>query len=97
VVTITRKAELEIIEAIAYYAKIEEKLGLKVREEIRSTIKNITANPLIYPIVYKTYRRALTRNFAFAVYYTVETNDYIVIDAIVSQKISTRLLKLRLG
>jgi len=96
-VILTRKAELEIIESIAHYSKINEKLGAKVREEIRYTIKNISTDPLLYPEIYKTYRRALTKTFALAIYFTIETDDYIVIDAILSQKISPKTLKLRFG
>jgi hypothetical protein len=35
------KAELDIIEAIAYYAKIDKNLGIKFRDEIKHIVVNI--------------------------------------------------------
>lgn len=94
---ISPKAEWDIVEIVAHYKKIDNKLGNKFGTEIIHLLDNLFFEPLMYPVAYKNYRRAITKNFSYAVYYSVELNNDVVIEAILSQKISARMLKSRLG
>ncbi len=41
-------------------------------------INEISLNPMLYPVVYKGFRRRLIRRFPYAIYYKVKDNEVIV-------------------
>ena len=56
-------AEAELTEAFEWYKARVPGLGLEFIRSVDSILNSISRNPLSYPIVYKTIRRALTRKF----------------------------------
>jgi len=56
-------AEAELTEAFEWYEARVPGLGLEFIRSVDSLLNSISRNPLSYPIIYKTIRRALTRKF----------------------------------
>ena len=57
------EAEAELTEAFEWYEARVPGLGLEFIRSVDSLLNSISRNPLSYPIIYKTIRRALTRKF----------------------------------
>jgi len=78
-------AEDEISTSVLWYEKQMNGLGSRFILSIDATIQSIQRNPLLYPKVYKNFRRALIQRFPYGVYYFVE-GDTIVVIAIFNEK-----------
>jgi plasmid stabilization system protein ParE len=76
------EAEADIATAFAWYEEQRAGLGSDFLDEIGRCFQRIEDHPEIYPIVYRRYRRALTRRFPYKVFYVVE-QDYVSVVAIV--------------
>ena len=94
---ISPNAGYDIIEAIAFYAKLDKNIGAKLRDAIQTSIDNLEIHSTMYPKVYKDFRRVLVKNFAYAIYYLIELNGDVIIKAVLSQKVSAKLIKQRLN
>jgi plasmid stabilization system protein ParE len=67
--SIAPEAELDIAEAYAWYESRRVGLGEEFLSSVDASIARICRQPLIYPLVYDTYRRALIRRFPYAVFF----------------------------
>lgn len=74
-------AKLEFDETIAYYENESEGLGLRFKNEIRSSVDLIVQFPKLYPIFIDDIRKCVTHNFPYTIFYKLE-KDVITIYAI---------------
>ncbi|MCF6245655.1 MAG: type II toxin-antitoxin system RelE/ParE family toxin [Sulfurovum sp.] len=74
-------AKLEFDEAIIYYEKESEGLGIRFKKEIRSCIDMIIQFPTLYPITENHVHKCVSHTFPYSIFYTYE-NETIVIYAI---------------
>ena len=63
------EAELDIAEAYVWYEGRRIGLGEEFLGSVDAAIERICRNPLIYPVVHETYRRALIRRFPYAIFF----------------------------
>ena len=75
------EAEVELNDAVDYYEKQQENLGLEFAEEVYDTIQRILAFPNAWQLLEDNIRRCMTRRFPFGVIY-YERADTIVILAV---------------
>ena len=61
------EARVEFIDAVAYYEKSGEGVGLRFSREVYATINRILASPKGWPPITDNARRCLTRRFPFSV------------------------------
>lgn len=66
---IAPEAELDIAEAYVWYESRRIGLGEEFLGSVDASIERIRRQPLTYPAVYDTYRRALIRRFPYAVFF----------------------------
>ena len=77
-ITIRPDAEADIENAAFWYEKQRPGLGNDFLDEVQSTLKILTENPCLYPVVHKNIRRALIRRFPFGLYYFIDKKFIIV-------------------
>lgn len=70
-IEILQEAEQELSEAIAHYEQIEPGLGLRLKEEARTTIRWIGENPETPRLRPKGYRRVNLKVFRYYIPYFV--------------------------
>lgn len=68
------EAEVEFLQAIAYYEVCETGLGLDFSSEVHATIQRILAFPNAWQLLDGDIRRALVHRFPYGVLYAVEEN-----------------------
>jgi toxin ParE1/3/4 len=68
-VEILQEAEEELAEAIARYEEIEPGLGIRLKEEVRASIRWISAHPEIPRLRPKGYRRVNLKVFRYYIAY----------------------------
>lgn len=73
--------ELDVESAFEWYEAEEPGLGLEFLEQLRAAYRRILENPLGYQELRSGIRRALTRQFPYAVYFSIE-DDIILILAV---------------
>jgi plasmid stabilization system protein ParE len=71
-------AERDIAETLDWYESQEAGLGLESLRCVEVCFKNIERHPDMYPLVYKTYHRALVRRFPYTAYYKHEEKHILV-------------------
>ena len=70
--------------AARYYETKSESLGLQFFERIDDVVDLIRDHPKMFPICFGPFRRALLKQFPFALYYEME-NHTIVVGAVLHQ------------
>jgi plasmid stabilization system protein ParE len=75
------EAELEMIDAAAWYESEQKDLGKRFLTCVQDAVNRIELNPALYPVVVPDARRCLTRTFPFGVIFRVKP-DMIVIMAV---------------
>ena len=78
-----RAVEADVEAAFNWYQGEEAGLGLEFLEELRAAYHRILEHPLGYQDLRSGIRRALTRRFPYAVYFSIE-EEAIVIVAVLS-------------
>lgn len=79
------EAELDLADTYAWYEEHAKGYGNEFLDAVEEILKRIEANPRLYPIVYKSVRRALIRRFPYVVFY-VESEDSIAILSVMHGK-----------
>lgn len=79
IIRFTPDAETELAEAGQWYAHQREGLDLEFMQSIDDALLRIVSNPDVYPIVYRTLRRAVVRRFPFAIFYEVAADEIQVV------------------
>jgi len=77
----TPVVELEIEASFEWYEREESGLGFEFLNQLRAAYLRILDRPLAYQDLRSGIRRALTRRFPYAIYFSIE-DDRIVIVAV---------------
>ena len=93
--SVLAEAREDILAAARWYETREPGLGAALVEEIDTALSRISAGPELFPLMYRTARRALTRRFPYAVYFLYDETD-IVILAVLHQRRNRGALDARL-
>lgn len=73
------EVEEDVIGGYAWYEDKSQGLGEEFLRIFYACAGEIPRNPLLYPKVYKDFRRCLLRRFPYAVYFTIKDNQIIVV------------------
>lgn len=73
--------ELDVESAFEWYETEEPGLGFEFVEQVRAAYQLVAQNPFAFQNLRSSIRRALTRRFPYAVYFSVE-NDTVLILAV---------------
>jgi plasmid stabilization system protein ParE len=63
------ETELDVTEAYVWYESRRVGLGEEFLSSLDACIESIRRQPMIYPMVHETYRRALIRRFPYAIFF----------------------------
>ena len=75
-------AAQDLVEAALWYEANEPTLGGKFLDQVQTTLVTIAEQPVAYPVVYESVRRALVKRFPFGIFYTVDDIGVVVIAAL---------------
>jgi len=71
-IVLSPDAQADIGSVIQWYDRIDPKLALRFRLEMRTTLRRITHLPHAFPIVANVFRRSVLNRFPYSVYYSVQ-------------------------
>ncbi len=63
------QAEPELLERVAYYGDVSPALGFQARDELKTVIGRIAANPRRYHFISPRHRRANLKQFPYHISY----------------------------
>ena len=89
------EAEAELAEARVWYGLQRDGLDATLMRRIDETLQRIVEAPNTYPLVYRQLRRAVVRQFPFAIFYE-PTPDEIRVFAVYHSRRDPKRLKSRL-
>ena len=72
------EADAEFAEARVWYRVQREGLDFALMQRIDQTLQRISDAPNRFPLVYRQLRRAIVRQFPFAIFYEVTENEIVV-------------------
>lgn len=72
------EVEEDVIAGYVWYEGKSTGLGEEFLRIFYACAGEIPRNPLLYPKVYKEFRRRLLRRFPYAIYFTVEGDQIVV-------------------
>lgn len=79
IIRFTPEADTELAEARQWYAHQHQDLDLEFMQCVDDALSRVVLNPLQYPIVFKTLRRAVVRRFPFAVFYELGADEIHIV------------------
>jgi toxin ParE1/3/4 len=71
--------EFDVESAFDWYESEEPGLGMDFLEQLRAAYRRILENPLGYQELRSGIRRALTRQFPYAVYFSIEADTILIL------------------
>ena len=74
-----RAVEADVEAAFNWYEREEPGLGFEFLEQLRAAYQRILDHPLGYQDLRLGIRRALTRRFPYAVYFSIEENIIVIV------------------
>ena len=77
--SIRPEAQQDIKEAISWYKGRERGLGARFKAEVRTALRRIGDNALMFPKIDDKVRRALLKSFPYSVYFVVETRVVVIL------------------
>lgn len=77
--TVRPEAELDALDAGAWYEDERAGLGAEFLTELRDTFARIEHGPHRFPVVFREVRRAILRRFPFGVFFVVDAETVIVL------------------
>jgi toxin ParE1/3/4 len=80
-VILTRAARTELIDAQDWYENEVPGLSRHFRAAIDAVVERISANPLQFPAIHKSVRRALLRRFPYALMFVIEADGTVTVIA----------------
>ena len=86
------EAEIELAEARLWYSLQSEGLDAALMERVDQTLSAIAAAPHSYPILYRSLRRAVVRQFPFAIFYEPSKSEIVVFAVYHSRRDPERLI-----
>ena len=72
------EVDSDVESAFTWYENERGDLGLDFLNEVRAAYDRIAEYPLQYEEIYSDVRRALTRRFPYAVYFTIDGDSAVV-------------------
>ena len=84
-------ARQEIISAARYYGRKSPKLGLQFFDRVDNLFALIKGHPFLFPISLAPFRRALLKQFPYAIFYEIE-KDTILVGAVLHQHQDTSVI-----
>ncbi len=72
------EAKQDIADAFAWYEEQSLGLGLEFLRCLEATIESVERHPLMHPVVFGEYRRALVRRFPYVVFYEINASRAVV-------------------
>lgn len=90
-----RRARLDLLDAILWHDDQQRGLGDELDAAVDAAIQQVRERPTSFPSVAPEVRRALTRQFSYAIYFK-EEGDAIIVIAILHTSRSPRAWKGRL-
>jgi plasmid stabilization system protein ParE len=75
----TRAVELEVEAAFEWYEREQTGLGFEFLNELRAAYQRVVDHPLAYQVLRSGIRRALTRRFPYAIYYSIEAEVLVIL------------------
>ena len=85
------EAEVELAEARLWYSLQRQSLDVALIKRVDQALSAIVATPESYPIVYRNLRRAVLRQFPFAIFYEVNAREIVVFAVYHSRRDPERL------
>ena len=76
---IRHEAEADIAQAAASYETLSYQLGARFLGAVRERVMRIVSAPEQFPCILQDLRRALVRDFPYAIYFYVDDEDVTVI------------------
>lgn len=77
--SIRPEAQQDIKEAISWYEGQERGLGARFKGEVRTALRRIGDNALMFPNIDDKVRRALLNGFPYSVYFVIETRVVVIL------------------
>ena len=81
-----KEAQQDMLETIAWYEERREGLGDELLIAIENEIHLIEQNPYNYEDKYKGIRKAITKRFPYILYYRIESDNQVLIYAVLHMK-----------
>jgi toxin ParE1/3/4 len=81
-ILIAREADADIAEAVVGYRSISQVLSDRFGAELERIYSDAAEYPEMYPIVYKSFRRALLHKFPYSVFYVVEESSILIVGVV---------------
>lgn len=78
-VRLREEADWDLADAASWYEEQRVGLGHQFLDEALSSIRLISEQPHVYPIIYRNMRRALMTRFPFGIYFVIEDANIIVL------------------
>jgi plasmid stabilization system protein ParE len=72
-------AEADIASGYGWYEEQQRGVGVEFLEEVSFTIAAIESQPLRFPQVSRTLRRALVRRFPYGIYFLIRDDEVVVV------------------
>jgi toxin ParE1/3/4 len=78
IVRLREEAERDLAAAASWYEQQRMGLGHEFLEEALASFRRIAEQPLTYPVLHRSTRRALMSRFPFGIYFRVEDERIVV-------------------
>ena len=91
-----KEAQQDIFEAIAWYEKIRKGLGEELLIAIENEKNFIEENPYYHEDKYKGIRKAITKRFPYILYYRIESENRVLIYAVLHIKRNPKIWRSRI-
>ena len=78
-------AELDILEALEWYAEEKEELSLDFLQRLDDELDRISKNPEHFQKRYRDIKIVFTKRFPYGIHYTLE-NDIVYVHAVMHMK-----------
>lgn len=72
------EADTDLAEARVWYGLQRDGLDIKLMQRIDETLQRISVAPRRFPLIHRHLRRAIVRQFPFAIFYDVTKNEIVV-------------------
>ena len=89
------EARQDILEAVAWYEKVRKGLGNEFLVAIENELHFIEENPYYHKEKYKGIRKAITKRFPYIIYFKIESENQVLVYAVLHMKRNPGIWKRR--
>lgn len=79
---VSPSARIDLEEALTWFRERSPDLPERFGMEIESTYASILEHPEMYPLIYKSFRRALLNRFPYSVFYVIEPEAVLIVGVV---------------